>query len=828
MEISVRNDLGPFRVNRFGDRYLINVNRERFDKLGAEVVFDQRFGKSLFNRDTFYIIVGTDSGLLPRYVARKGLPEGSRYLFVDLPEILERIDRESIERIDYATPEQCLESAKSLNLNEYIFIDKVEIVSCCAAEDIFWEAYRDAAKTLRQTVNRYLWEVKSSLGFEAFIRRQLENLGENRVSANILAGLFEGKTAVLLAGGPSLDDIFPWLLAHRDEVVVIAVSRVSRRLLEVGITPDLLVSVDPNPSNFDVSNEMLQFSKTALLVNSYHVCPYVLGQWGGKSVFWGNAFPWNCPLNANTSITMGPTVTNMALDTVVEMGFSQIVLAGVDLCYSREGYTHAQASREHAIGACFMNTDVQVETYGGWRAYTTPAYAMAVGELDGQAQRALQRGCRIFNPAPGAARMSHVRHVDLDHLLLEPIGEAARDRISRVLPPDTTVSRREHYERVLAELERAETALTRIRELSVSALEANARLFNAGGKMNFKYRHRLEKIENSLTGEHGHFSSLVKLFGIPSFIKVSHPDSEKRMKKVELENLGQIYYQAYQDSSERLLLLLGEALCRIEARLEEEQPVPDMHRLARQWRQDAQPGRALVWRERHGDKLDAVGDEGENLLKDIERQFDWLLKKGYIGFTGFGEVEARYHDYFLSGALHRLMAVYQKKDRAELERMIETLAANSSSKAKPLLSLARGYLAELNDPSEEALDHYQEALEAKDEHLQEEALRSIAFLCLKIGATEDALLALEHLSGRSPVYLTMYGDTLKALGMVDQALEVYADYLEKVPEDQAAMLNLGCYYRELGIKEGARLMFTHLLETDPDHLAARMFLAELD
>lgn len=365
MEISVRNDLGPFRVNRFGDRYLIHVNRERFDKFGAEVVFEQRFGKSLFNRDTFYIIVGTDSGLLPRYVVRKGVPEGSRYLFVELPEVLARLDVEVVERIDYAAFEHCLESAKALDLNEYIFIDKVEIIYCCAAEDVFWEAYRDAARKLKQTVNRYLWEVKSSLGFEVFIRRQLENLGENRVSANILTGLFEGKTAVLLAGGPSLDDIFPWLLAHRDEVVVIAVSRVSRRLLEVGITPDLLVSVDPNPSNFDVSNEMFHFSKTSLLVNSYHVCPYVLGQWGGKSVFWGNAFPWNSPLNANTSITMGPTVTNMALDTAVEMGFSQIVLAGVDLCYSRDGYTHAQASREHAIGACFMNTDVQVETYGG-------------------------------------------------------------------------------------------------------------------------------------------------------------------------------------------------------------------------------------------------------------------------------------------------------------------------------------------------------------------------------------------------------------------------------------------------------------------------------
>ncbi len=829
----VQYDLGPFRVNRFGDRYLINVNRERFDKLGAEVVFAQQFGKRLFNRDTFYIIVGTDSGLLPRYIARQGLPDGACYLFVEPAKILERVRDllpagQAADRMACVTPEQSVEAAVGLNISDHIFIDKVEILSTCAAEDMFWPEYREAGRVVRQSVNRYVWEVKSSLGFEVFIRRQLENLGENRVPATCLIDSFKGKTAVLLAGGPSLDDLLPWLLLHRDEVVVIAVSRVSRRLLEVGIHPDFVVSVDPNAASFDVSNEVLQFEGKSLLINGYHVCPLILGQWRWRSVYWGNAFPWASPLNCEKSITLGPTVTNLALDTAIEMGFAQVILAGVDLCFSRDGYTHAKASRERNIGARFSETDVQVETFGGWLADTTPAYANAVGELDAQARRARERGCRVVNSALGAARMASVTYVPLDELTVEPLNRSPAAVIAELLPEDSAATRCAHYREVLAELARADAALSRIRKLSTEALKVNKRLFNRGGSMNFKYRRRLEKIEEELEGTFAPFARLVKLFGIPSFLKVARPDSGRLPDKDELESVGRLYYQAYRDSGERLLTLTQEARQRIEARLAEESPAPDVPRLVSQWRKDRQPGRTLVWRRHHVAAAETLSREDEALLTVVASEFTQLLGNGYVGGTGTAEISVEIYDRFLSGAFARLIAAYRKKERSELERIIRILETHASAKAGPLLALARGYRAEFLGQGEEAIDRYQEALDEGDEHVQEEALRSIAFLSLQLQAMDNALLALRCLSGISPVYLPMYGDTLRAVGRAEEALEVYADYLDQVPEDQAAMLNLGCYYRELGITEGARMMFTHVLEHDPEHPVVRMLLAELD
>lgn len=823
MKTTVGDALGSFCVNHFGDRYLVEVNRQRFETFGAGVVFEQHFGKRLFKPETFYVVMGTDSGLLPRYLARKGLPEGSRYLFVELPEILARIDREGSSQIVYTTPEACLEAAKAFGVQGYVFTDKVELVACCAAEDMFWAAYRDAGKGVRQTVNRYLWGVKSALGLDTFIRRQLDNLAENRVSAKVLTGLFHGKTAVLLAGGPSLDDVLPWLLEHRGQVAVIAVSRVSRRLLEVGITPDILVSVDPNPVNFDVSNEMFRFVDTSLLVSSYQVCPYILGQWGGDSVYWGNLFPWDSPLNPNTAVSMGPTVTNVAFDTALEMGFSQIVLAGVDLCYSRDGRSHARASLEHAIGARLINTDVQVETYGGWLAYTHPAYAASVSEFDVQAQQALKRGCRVVNPAPGAARMEHVQHVSLAELRIEPLDETVRACLRRVLPADTESTRRVHYGQVLDELAVAENALRRIRELAEAILEFG----RPGGPMTLEQGQRLARFEKILK-EFEPFSRIIKQFGSAAFVQFLHPRANRSPDPGEQEDLTQRYYQAYRDNSAELLGLFQVARRRVETRLLEECAEPEVPCLARQWQQDGQPGRALIWRKRRKIRGLPLGPPEEALLNTLEDEFGHRVMKGYVGFTGTAEIGAWAYEYALSGALHRVMTAYRKKDRTELECLIGVFAAHPSPKAKPLGALARGYLEELQEEDEKALDHYQEALDTEDEPLQEEALRSIAFLCLKTGATADALLALQHLAERSLVYLPIYGDTLRAVGEMEQALEVYATYLEQAPDDQAAMLNLGCFYRELGIKEGARLMFTHLLQMDPEHRVARMLLEELD
>ena len=104
------NMLGNFQTNQFGDHYLYLINGDLFDAEGSQSIFSYNYGH-LFNTDSLYIFAGTDSGLLPKWIKSISIPEGSRYLFVELPEVIQLLDLKSISDVpefDLCTPEEVL------------------------------------------------------------------------------------------------------------------------------------------------------------------------------------------------------------------------------------------------------------------------------------------------------------------------------------------------------------------------------------------------------------------------------------------------------------------------------------------------------------------------------------------------------------------------------------------------------------------------------------------------------------------------------------------------------------------------------------------------
>ena len=188
------------------------------------------------------------------------------------------------------------------------------------------------------------------------------------------------ENAILLAGGPSLDSSIPWIQAHQDDCIIIAVSRISRRLLNADITPDFIFSVDPQGLSLDVSREMFHFDGKSVFIHSYHAFPAMVAQWLGTKAYLGPLFPWPSPLNGVDRTSGGATVTNIAWACALEMGFAEIVLCGVDLCYSSEGHTHASFSKDRDHGPRFEG-ETRIETNAGAYAETTHAYAFAAQHI---------------------------------------------------------------------------------------------------------------------------------------------------------------------------------------------------------------------------------------------------------------------------------------------------------------------------------------------------------------------------------------------------------------------------------------------------------------
>jgi hypothetical protein len=131
----------PVKTNIFGERFLYNVNRDSFSKVSAKVIIDNEFGKKLFNEDSLFIIIGTDSGLLPKYIREHGIPSGTRYLFIEPVEILEQLHRHDLldtldDEIIYSTLEQWEEKANSLKLKGYCYLRNVNLIQSICAQQI--------------------------------------------------------------------------------------------------------------------------------------------------------------------------------------------------------------------------------------------------------------------------------------------------------------------------------------------------------------------------------------------------------------------------------------------------------------------------------------------------------------------------------------------------------------------------------------------------------------------------------------------------------------------------------------------------------------------
>jgi len=152
--------------------------------------------------------------------------------------------------------------------------------------------------------------------------------------------------------------------------------------------------------------------------------------------------------------------------------------------------------------------------------------------------------------------------------------------------------------------------------------------------------------------------------------------------------------------------------------------------------------------------------------------------------------------------------------------VVDELADNAQEIVQPLRFLGRGLLYELCGEPDKARQEYQQIIESGDQAdslLLEDALGRICSLSLDSGERESAVLALQCLYNLSLTYGPQYARILTLTGQTDEALEIYADYLGKVPDDIDTMLALGRLYRQLNFPDGVAMVVDHVLNRAPDN-----------
>ncbi|MCP4599829.1 MAG: DUF115 domain-containing protein [Proteobacteria bacterium] len=166
-----------------------------------------------------------------------------------------------------------------------------------------------------------------------------------------LYGTAVGKDVVVVAGGPTAPDQFPWIKKKRDNLLVVAVSTALIPLQKAGINPNVVVVIDPKPvieEHFLGAD--LDALKTTPLVYLPTVRRQVLELWTGPRLAayihrprFVNLAP---RLNRGFLFCTG-TVAHTAIDLAVKMGASNVVLVGADFCFPRS-LSHMEGAAECA------------------------------------------------------------------------------------------------------------------------------------------------------------------------------------------------------------------------------------------------------------------------------------------------------------------------------------------------------------------------------------------------------------------------------------------------------------------------------------------------
>ncbi len=214
-------------------------------------------------------------------------------------------------------------------------------------------AFPEAAQALKEQVERYrLRDEINAATLRRFGRLWVRNLSRNVLAAasspgvSALAGRLSGLPALVVAAGPSLDELLDSFPRIAQRFVVICVDTALRSVLRTGLQPDFVVVVDPQYWNARHLDHCV--SPRSVLVTEAAVWPSVLRFSSRHRVVCSSIYPLGRYVEERVgpvkgALGAGGSVATTAWDFARVMGCAPVFMAGLDLSFPG-GRTHAFAS----------------------------------------------------------------------------------------------------------------------------------------------------------------------------------------------------------------------------------------------------------------------------------------------------------------------------------------------------------------------------------------------------------------------------------------------------------------------------------------------------
>lgn len=317
--------------------------------------------------------------------------------------------------------------------SSYITKDKVEIVylqnyAIVKNKELLHLTQRvfDACKSKMVDVNTI---TKFS---KVWLMNTIENIASiNSNKGYLLSDLenkFRGQTALIAGAGPSLDDNIADIQANRNKFVIFAVNKTVSYLLKNGIYPDFVVCLDARNMSKTLGGLQLQLEKVNAIADIR--VDKTIQSIGFDKIFYNfsetdffikKLAKYNSFMNFNES---GGTASTLALVSAVKMGFSKIVLAGIDLAFKDNviysyGETIQRVSQEQMVVDRVKKNIVQVDSIAGGKVYTREDYEVFIHHFATLIKDL--NYSEIYNISSFGAKIEGVKNVDFSQLNLNSV-----------------------------------------------------------------------------------------------------------------------------------------------------------------------------------------------------------------------------------------------------------------------------------------------------------------------------------------------------------------------------------------------------------------------
>jgi hypothetical protein len=331
------------------------------------------------------------------------------------------------------------------------------------AEEYYRSVASEIPEHLPANIQRHLSSLDRTL--ESDLRNFWANLRYSWRAAPVsrLRGRWRGAPLVIVSGGPSLTDALPRLPELRERALMLATGSTARVLIERGIQPDLVISVDPYGLN--LAHFVGWDTSTVPLVYYHRVHHAILPVYNGPLCSFVMQDEPPLPLldDDRAPFHRGGTVAFSALQLAHYLEADPVVFVGQDFAFAG-GRTHAAGA---IYGEIFDETAppddyILIPGVDGRPVMTSRIHQAYLLHMQDYVLNYSKRrsSVRHINTSRLGARMRGVLYQDLDTTLrgLEPLANERSRDLRPLLSPSHVASRTSRRERLdcwIEELTRA-------------------------------------------------------------------------------------------------------------------------------------------------------------------------------------------------------------------------------------------------------------------------------------------------------------------------------------------------------------------------------------